>query len=292
MHDDDNPQPEAGPFITVSPLVEIPAAPPLRLDGSPSYTVPQLPRDPVWSGWDVLLIALLAIGCLLLTQVALLIIAKVWFFPHTDLAEIGLRLSKQPKLALLAMFAMYGAVALYMVRVVRGKYRAGFLAAIRWNFPARAWRFPLLGVGMMFALGLLEHILPMPKDVPFEQFFKTPLDAYLTSLFAVSLGPLMEELFFRGFLYPVLLRRTGVVPAILFTSVLFGLLHSMQLAYAWGAVLVIVLVGLVLTSVRAATGSVAASLLVHIGYNGALMLIAAVQTDGFRHMEKAAALFR
>jgi hypothetical protein len=32
--------------------------------------------------------------------------------------------------------------------------------------------------------------------------------------------------------------------------------------------------------------------LAHIGYNGTLMVLAALQTDGFRHMEKAAvALF-
>ena len=66
----------------------------------------------------------------------------------------------------------------------------------------------------------------------------------------------------------------------------------MQYGNAWGAVLVIILVGVVLTSVRAVTKSVGASFLVHVGYNGTLMLLAAVATDGFRHMEKAAmALF-
>jgi len=39
--------------------------------------------------------------------------------------------------------------------------------------------------------------------------------------------------------------------------------------------------------VRAITKSVAASFLVHVGYNGTQMLIAVVDTHGFRHMEKA-----
>jgi len=34
---------------------------------------------------------------------------------------------------------------------------------------------------------------------------------------------------------------------------------------------------------------VAASFLVHVGYNGTLMALAALLTDGFRHMPKAAA---
>jgi len=260
----------------------------LRLDGSPAILPPpEPPRDPLWSGWDVLLIALLAIGSLIVAQAAALVIAKMWLFPHTSIPELANQMAKMPTLALLSMLASYGMVALYMVRLIRKRYHANFLPAIRWNFPDHPWRFPLLGVGLMLSLTLLEHVLPMPKDAPFEQFFARPLDAYLTSIFAVTLGPLMEELFFRGFLYPVLVRRMGIAPAVVFTSILFGGLHSMQLGYAWGAVLVIVIVGLVLTIVRQVTGSVAASLLVHVGYNGALMLIAAAQTDGFRHMEKA-----
>jgi membrane protease YdiL (CAAX protease family) len=270
---------------------EVPASDPraLQLDGSPAYVPPPAPpRDPVWSGWDVVLIALLAIGSLILSQVILLLMARFWIFPHATVAD----LAKKPTLALLSMLLSYGAIGFYMVRLVRTRYHSSFLPAIRWNFPASWWRFPLLGLALMLVLASLQRFLPMPKDAPFEQFFAHPFEAYLTSIFAVTLGPVMEELFFRGFVYPVLVRRTAVTPAILLTSVLFGLLHSMQLGYAWGGVLVIVLVGLVLTSVRAATNSVAASLLVHIGYNGALMLIAAVQTDGFRHMEKAALLCR
>jgi hypothetical protein len=46
-------------------------------------------------------------------------------------------------------------------------------------------------------------------------------------------------------------------------------------------------------AVRAATKSVAASFLVHVGYNGAQMVIALVATHGFRQVEKASiVLFR
>jgi len=39
--------------------------------------------------------------------------------------------------------------------------------------------------------------------------------------------------------------------------------------------------------VRAVTRSVAASFLVHVGYNGTQMIIALAYTHGFRQMEKA-----
>ena len=95
----------------------------------------------------------------------------------------------------------------------------------------------------------------------------------------------MEELFFRGFLYPVLARRLGVGSGILLTSAAFAILHGAQLKYSW-AVLIIFVVGLALTTVRAVTKSVAACFLLHVGYNGMLSLLMFVVTGGFRHLER------
>ena len=96
----------------------------------------------------------------------------------------------------------------------------------------------------------------------------------------------MEELFFRAFLYPVLARGVGVTAAIFITGFAFALLHGSQLMYSWGPVLVIFLVGIVLTMVRARKDSVAASLIVHVSYNGTISALMFFATDGFRHLEK------
>ena len=96
----------------------------------------------------------------------------------------------------------------------------------------------------------------------------------------------MEELFFRGFMYPVLARRTGAALAVALTALPFGLIHLPQYGWASGPALMIVLVGVVCGVVRAVMRSVGASVLVHVGYNGMQMLIALVATRGFQHMEK------
>jgi CAAX protease family protein len=241
-------------------------------------------ENPVWNGWDVVQIAGLALLSVFVLQVAILFGARRFVYPHSALRD----LAQKPVLAILAQLLAYIVVAIFMVLLVEGKYHVRFWQAIRWNWPTNK-SFMLLGLGVLtVSLDLLSHFLPMPKTTPFEQFFAHPLDAYLISIFAVTLGPLMEELFFRGFLYPVLARRMGMVWAVILTGLLFGLIHSVQYGNAWAAVLVVSLVGVVLTSVRAVTKSVAASFLVHVGYNGTLMLLAAVATDGFRHMDKAA----
>ena len=125
---------------------------------------------------------------------------------------------------------------------------------------------------MLFcARACCKALLPMPKDTPFEHLFDRPRDAYLLAIIAVSIGPLMEELFFRGFMYPVLARRMGAAWAIVLTALPFGLIHLPQYGWAWGGLLVIILVGVVCGVVRAVTRSVAASFLVHVGYNGTQM---------------------
>jgi membrane protease YdiL (CAAX protease family) len=177
------------------------------------------------------------------------------------------------------------------VTLVKGKYHVSFWPAIRWNWPRSQWKLLGLGVLVLLAVDILGRFLPMPKNTPFEEFFARPRDAYLISVFAITFGPLMEELFFRGFLYPVLARRMGVAWGIVFTALPFGLMHMFQYGYAWGVVLLIFLMGVVCTAVRASTGSVAASFLVHVGYNATDMLLLALATGGFHHMEKAGLLW-
>jgi hypothetical protein len=95
----------------------------------------------------------------------------------------------------------------------------------------------------------------------------------------------MEELFFRGFLYPAL-RRFGQFFAILLTSLAFAAVHGGQYGWAGSVVLLMFCVGLVLTIVRARTGSVAVGFLIHCGYNLTLFVLLFFSTDHFRHFEK------
>ena len=267
---------------------------PVQLVGDPfatpslvsTPTVPASSENPVWSGWDVLQIAGLTIFTLFLAQLFIVLGARRFAFRHSSWLEVA----QKPSLALFAELLTYVVVALYMILLIEGKYHARFGQAIRWNWPGVAG-LSFIGIGvLMLSLDLLGRFLPMPKSTPFDQFFAQRSDAYLTAIFAITLGPLMEELFFRGFLYPVLARRMGVFWGIVLTALPFGLIHAVQYGYAWGAVLIIFMVGVVLTAVRAKTKSVASSFLAHVGYNGTLMVLAAVATDGFRHMDKAGVL--
>jgi hypothetical protein len=290
----DNPQfdpvPPTPPVVTLTPEVLQPDASALDLlppIASPLLTpvpvAPPPPENPIFTGWDVLQIFGLTLVTMFVLQILVLFAARGVAYPGASLAD----LATKPVLLLISQFLIYAAVALFMMMVVEGKYHQRFWAAIRWNWPQSGWRWLALGGLLLFSLNLLQYFLPMPKETPFDKLFARPRDAYMLSLIAVTLGPLMEELFFRGFLYPVLARRLGVAWGIFLTALPFGLMHMPQYGYSWGPAVVIFLVGVACTVVRAAMKSVGASFLVHAGYNGTQMIIAAILTDGFRHMDNA-----
>ncbi len=80
--------------------------------------------------------------------------------------------------------------------------------------------------------------------------------------------------------------RWGRFLAVLITSSGFAMVHSEQLGQAWGPLLVLFVVGLVLTIARVVTRSITPGLLIHVGYNLSLFTLLYVGTDHFRHLER------
>ena len=275
-------QPSLGaePPQTASPPP--PPAPPADLS-SAAQPLPGAKENPAWNGWDVLAVVGLALVTILVSQFAILLAAHYLLYPHVKLEDLA---TLHPILLLISQFVIDAFVVAYMVLLVEGKYHKSFWRAIRWNWPKSMWAMFGLGTATYLVLAVLGSLLPMPKSTPFDNLFQNRRDAFLLAIIATTLGPLLEELFFRGFFYPVVAKRWGAGWGIFLSALPFALMHMQQYGYAWGILLVIFGVGLVCGIVRAVTGSVAASFLVHVGYNGAQMLIAIFLTHGFTRMPK------
>ena len=262
---------------------ETPFAPPVVVTPADIANVSPPVRDPVWDGWDVFVLVVLTLASMFVTLLAVLFAAHQWFYRGLPVGE----LAKMPLLVVGSQALAYVLVLGYMIAMVKvQKRQSSFFTAIHWNWPSAAGLYLFAGFGLSFGLQLFAHLLPIPRNLPIDTFFSTPAEAWALTVFGITLAPLMEELFFRGFLYPVLDRAVGKVIAILLTAIAFALLHGGQLKFSWGPVLIIFLVGLVLTSVRAKTNSVSAGLLMHMAYNGTISILMLVATGGFRHLEK------
>jgi len=83
-----------------------------------------------------------------------------------------------------------------------------------------------------------------------------------SSVFAAVMGPVMEEIFFRGFFYNALKKRSGALWGMIATSVVFSLLHAHPVGFV-----PIFILGMLLVYVYEQTGSLVASMTVHILHN-------------------------
>jgi uncharacterized protein len=259
-----------------------PQEPPTEVSPPPEVQPVAKPEDPPWSGWDVLLLVAVTIGASFVLSIAVVTAARFSLYPHKSWMDVA----TIPELLLLSQLLAYVVVLVIMYRLLR--VRTGkFWQSIQWNWPSSSWSGYVLGGAVVFLLlASVGRLLPIPKSLPIDRFFENARQAAIMSVFAVAIAPLMEELFFRGFLYPVLARRFGMIFSIVFTAVAFALLHGSQLQFSWAAVLIIFMVGIVLTTVRAVTRSVAASFLLHVGYNFSISAGLLLVTGGFRHLER------
>lgn len=236
-------------------------------------------EDPPWSLWEVLSIALITFGAILISGfIGAMIAIGVY---HLTPAAI----ERNAKIAVPIELAAYLVTLAFMVFLVRSR-ELPFWRTVGWHWTGRIVRYALIGFALALSIGFLSDHLPIPKQLPIEKYFADTVAAWMIAIFGVTVAPLMEELFFRGFLYPALARPLGMIWSILMTSIAFALIHSPQLATAWVPLLLILIVGIVLTSLRALTKSVLPGFIVHVAYNFTLFFAFYQQTSGFHNFDK------
>lgn len=130
------------------------------------------------------------------------------------------------------------------------------------------WIFALLFLIAQVArwCGFTPPAEPM-QELIFQEH--RPLVLGLTVVLACVIGPLAEECFFRGVVYPAIRGRTSVRRAMLLSGGLFALVHT-----NWVGFLPILLLGVLLAYVYERTGSLMSSLAVHIVHNTMLIGVA------------------
>ncbi len=100
----------------------------------------------------------------------------------------------------------------------------------------------------------------------------------LTFMLAVIVGPLMEELVFRGLLLERLAKKFGLNKAVLTSSVLFGMLHGETLLTA-------IIFGIAMCIVYLQTKNLWVPVFIHIANNLFAVIWAALEPSSFSYSE-------
>lgn len=212
--------------------------------------------EPFWSYRDVFLFLGMALPSLLLSAAVVRVMR-----PRLHLSE-GFE-------ELLAQFLWYILVFGFLFALFRVAYRKPFWRSLGFAppFPYGGLCFflgPFLAIGMSY----LGYLLKTPViESPFDKMLADRPTAILFVIFGVLLGPLCEELAFRGFLMPLVMRTFGAAAGILSTAALFGALHAPEYQKTWQYAVLIGGAGAVFGYVRYRTGSTASATFMHISYN-------------------------
>lgn len=230
---------------------------PLQHEAPPEPPPPEPPAEsyPFWGYRDLL--ALLGIGVLLVLFVGAI----------TGLVYRSSKINAVQ--AIVGTFALEGLwfAALYVM--IRFGYDRPFWRSIGW-LRAKSGFCTCVGWGVLAAIITitLGSLLPRPPvQTEMEELLRSRASILLVGFFAITLGPLFEELAFRGFLMPLLVRTFGAVAGVALQAVPFALLHGNEYAWAWQQIVLLFLAGTAFGWMRYKTGSTAASTYMHAGYN-------------------------
>jgi membrane protease YdiL (CAAX protease family) len=174
---------------------------------------------------------------------------------------------------LIAQLAVYAAWFALFALLFRAKYGKPFWRSLGWVRPATlAWAIPL-GIAVMFGTRALVRALNLRGvESPVRRLLEDPATLPLAVVAVAFVGPLAEELFFRGFLQPLMIGSSGAIAGILLTGAAFGMLHYPQSGGRWGQVAIIALAGCVFGCARYFSGSTIAAAGAHMAYNSSLVV--------------------
>jgi membrane protease YdiL (CAAX protease family) len=225
----------------------------------PELTVPARERVPFWGYTDLFLVLGLLFGFSVIVVVMIGLLAIPYPSLRTD----------QTALALPVQIAFYGCLYLSFRMVLSLRYRK----PVFWSLGWRRARINLVwmgagGIVLAFVLSALGDLFKTPKiTLPFDKLTNTPASLTFFAIVAIVLAPFFEELFFRGFVQPLLSRTFGTVAGVLITAVFFGALHGFEYSWVWQYALFISLAGAVFGFLRARTNSIVPSTVMHGCFN-------------------------
>ena len=227
---------------------DLPAAPGANLADNAANAPPPRPHPPdvpwsVWEVWFGLGLAGLAVAGLI-----------VYVILHRDF-DLGLLVS----LGELTML-------LPIVVIVFLRHRLGWGALGLRRFPY--WAL-LAGVGLMFLVGLVNIVYGLVLTL-FGLQVQASLQELIDQLkspwwFLVGgalVAPIVEEIFFRGFVFAGFRRRYGWVRAAVFSSILFALVHGELTALP-----PIFLLGLLFAVLYEYSGAIWTGMILHVANN-------------------------
>ena len=273
----------------VTPLIEIqPSA-----DLGPAFTAPAAidPDNPPWGILQALLLWLLSVALIIILPVFSILPYVVYQMMKQAQLYDPTKDSNVIFLSILAVFPAHILTLLIVWLIVTNRGRRPFLQNLGWTWPDNFGPWKCVGLAVLLLLmGVLFTWLFGGPETQLEQIVKSSLKArFVLAFLAVITAPLVEEIIYRGILYPAVQRTFGMLWAVGVVSILFAGVHVFQYYNNFAVVSVIAVLSVTLTLVRARTRSLLPCFVIHLVFNGlqALFLVFQPVLEKYAPQQKA-----
>jgi len=263
-----------------NPYVEVGGAPAQSLPPQPT---PALTPSEIWRFRDLLLFVVFIPFALVASKLVVLM-GYVALRPFTGWHMQADLVQADTLFLLVQQCFFYVFILGFLFLLARLQHQQPFWKSLGWRNPsARQVATYLAGGGeLAAAASLVLVLLPDSQGFPLEKLFGSRTASFAIGAFAITVAPVIEELVFRGLLFAIFERAAGMRFAVVSTAVLFAGLHVPEYWHAWNHMFMILIVGLVFSLARGATGSLAPSIILHLGYNFLIIAGLFFSTQHFR----------
>ena len=207
----------------------------------------QLPNDkPYWNYEDIGIFFLV----LVLIGLVLRLLVRFHLLSRSELNNPSVFLQ----------FVVVASLILTLYLVLKLRHHRYVLQSLGWVWPRTIYVIAGLIAGVLLASGVTLYLRYCHRS--------TQQIGLMELLFlVVSLGPILEESFFRGCLLPLLAQTTGRIPAVILTAFVFSLFHQPADLAHWVS---FTATGLAYGWIRVVSASTTAAAVMHATYNLAL----------------------
>lgn len=239
-------------------------------------TSPETKVATVEPGWT----AVGALAMWLLSVLLVLFVPLLFVFPYaaslgftpSGSAELGELLRSDPTAVVINVVGVLPAhiltlAAAWMVVTRRG--RLPFLRSLGWEWNGfKVWHGATILVGFFALSSVVTQIVPEQEHELMRLLKSSRAAVYAVVLVATFTAPLVEEVVYRGVLYSAFERRMGKIGAVAIATFLFAVIHVPQYVPSYATIILIFLLSLTLTIVRAATDNLLPCVALHLVFNG------------------------
>lgn len=236
-----------------------------KTDGKEIVERSHSPPVPKWDMWDALkvIILFLFFGYVIMITESFLIS----IFPFLKENDTIISIANTTIMDLIGITVVfYFAIRQYGHKIADlGLSLKNFLKNVSYGILGYISLLPVLLCSLFITTLLISIFRYEPQPQPIFSMFieeeKLSILTYLT-FFVAIVGPIMEEVFFRGFLYSAIKKEVGIKLAIVISAVLFSVLHAHVVGF-----LPIFILGVFAAYLYEKTGSLIAPITVHITHN-------------------------